>query len=77
MGWLLSPINKIIVIIVLVLGTVVTIFMKGQKYEKGKQSLRQLKSLKVNTRKKNEVENRVRNTSSDAVVQRLRDNWTR
>ena len=77
MSWLLSPLNKIIIGMVLVLGLVATIFTKGVQHEKGRQARFEVKEIKKITRKKKHVQNRIDSYDNDAVVKQLRSKWTR
>ena len=72
-----SPLGKILIAIITILGIAVSIFAGGVKHEKNAASQRAYKSLKKKVRTKNEVKNRIDSRSDDAVIERLRNNWTR
>ena len=77
MGWLLSPLNKVVIGVVLVLGVVAVIFTKGAQHERGRLAVKQKKAILTITRKKKHVENRIDSYNDNAVVKQLRSKWTR
>ena len=77
MFWLLSPLNKVVIGVVLVLGVIAVIFSKGVQHEKGRQARFEVKEIKKITRKKKHVQNRIDSYDNDAVVKQLRSKWTR
>ena len=52
-------------------------FLGGVKYEKARQTRRQLKHIKKVVGAKNEIENRISNLSSDRRRRMLLDKWSK
>ena len=52
-------------------------FLAGAKHQKAKQTKQAHKSLVKNTRKKNEVKNRIKRDGINNAIDKLHSKWTR